>query len=107
MDPRIRWTLIGIAIGVAALAYKQWFPRINFAVGALLRWFWGICLDEKTCRVAETFLTEAAVLWAVFPLLDSLYEPARRVEPVLWQSYILAGGCLLGAVIISHARKDG
>lgn len=107
MDIRIECTLVLFGTIVAALAYRKWFARINFAATSALKWFWDICLDEKTCRVAETFLNEAAVLWAVFPLLDSIYDPARRGEPVLWQSYLLALGCFLGAVIISHARKDG
>jgi len=96
-----------IVLLVGGLAYRQWYARINFAATAFLKWLWDVCLDEKTCRVAETFLNEAAVLWAVFPLLDSIYDPKRRDNPALWQSYIIAAVCFLGAVIISHARKDG
>jgi hypothetical protein len=99
--------VVVVALVVAGLAFRQWYARINFAAISVLKWVWDVCLDEKTCRVAETFLNEAAVLWAVFPLLDSIYDPTRRGDPVLWESYIIAAVCFFGAVIISHARKEG
>lgn len=41
---------------------------------AAAKWAWKTALDSETCSVAETFCNEVAVLWFVFPLVDSLYD---------------------------------
>ena len=62
--------------------------------------------DPKTCKVAETFFLEAAVLWFVFPLLDSMYGPQKLSDPLLRQSYFAAGLFFFFAIILSHAGKE-
>lgn len=69
-------------------------------------WLWKIALDKKTCKVAEEFCLEAAVLWFVFPLLDSLYDPAKKGSPVLTQAYVLAAAFFFFAIILAHVGKD-
>jgi len=100
--------MIGVvSLIVAILVYRRWQAQINRRVAFASRWVWNILLDEKTCRVAEQFFLEAAVLWFVFPFLDSLYDPTKRNSPILMQGYILASVFFLFAVILSHAGKEG
>ena len=92
---------------MAALAYKTWRARINSWVVSASQWVYGFATDEKTCKVAETFFVEAAVLWFVFPILDSIYDPAKRGDPALGQAYLFSAICFVCAVILSHAGKGG
>jgi hypothetical protein len=96
-----------LLVVVAGLAYRRWHVPINIGVVSALRWIWVFLLHEKACKVAETFLVEAAVLWFVFPVLDSIYDPTKRGNPVLWQAYIVSAVCFVGAIIVAHAGKDG
>lgn len=96
-----------VALIVALIAYRQWFVRINSWAVSVLVWTGRFLLDVKTCRVAETFCVEAAVLWFVFPILDSIYDPNKqRIAPLLKQAYLVAGMFFIFAVILSHAGKE-
>ena len=74
-------------------------------------WLYRIVKDPKTCRVAETFCNEVAVLWFVFPLLDKIYEHWKDVGnnanpanlPSLRQAFLIAGLFFLFAIVLSHA----
>lgn len=70
------------------------------------KWLFKIALDHKTCKVAETFFTEAAVLWFVFPILDIIYEHREMSDPKLRQAYIASIVCFLAAVALSHAGRE-
>jgi hypothetical protein len=97
----------GVALVVALLGYGNWRRSINHGIAVAAKWTFRIALDPKTCSVAETFLNEVAVLWFVFPLLDSIYDHKSISDPALHQAYWLSGVCFLGAVTLSHiARKD-
>ena len=107
MDTRLKGIAGVITIGVAGLVYKRWHARINRWVASALTWIRDFLTDEKTCKVAETFFVEAAVLWFVFPVLDSIYDPTKRGDPALGQAYIFSAICLLFAIILSHAGRGG
>lgn len=107
MDPRLKLLAVVIGLVVTGLVYKSWFARINLWAASAWKWVLGFLTDEKTCRVAATFFVEAAVLWFVFPVLDSIYDPTKRGDPALGQAYIFSAICFLCAVILSHAGKGG
>jgi len=107
VDSRLIWIAATVALPVAGLVYRQRYVGINSAVKAAYGWLWKVALDKKTCKVAEEFCLEAAVLWFVFPLLDSIYDPAKRGSPVLTQAYVFALVFLIFAVILAHVGKDG
>jgi hypothetical protein len=109
VDIHLKWVVGVCSLFAAGLAYRQWFAGINLWLKSVRIWAWNVISDKKTCHVVETFFLESAVLWFVFPLLDSLYDPTRRgtPSPLLNQAYIAAFVFLLVAVILSHAGKDG
>jgi len=107
--------MVGVAaLIVAVLVYLKWHASINNAVGSSLRWLYRILRDPKTCRVAETFCNEVAVLWFVFPLLDSIYEHWKEAGkttnqqnlPSLRQAFFVAGLFFLFAVVLSHVAGE-
>jgi len=94
------------AVVVAAIAYGRWWSRINSWIAVTAKWLFRFALDHKTCKVAETFFTEAAVLWFVFPILDIIYEHREMSDPSLRQAYVAAIACFLAAVALSHMGKE-
>lgn len=98
------------ALVVALIAYLRWHGPINSGVVHALQWLYRFLKDPKTCRVAETFCNEVAVLWFVFPLLDSIYEHWKSVEngpnhpelPSLHQAFFVAGLFFAFAIVLSH-----
>lgn len=107
MDSRVIWIVAVVTLAIFGLVYGQKHAGINSAISAAWNWLWKTALDKKTCKVAEEFCLEAAVLWFVFPLLDSLYDPAKKGQPVLTQANLLAAMFLVFAVILAHVGKDG
>lgn len=106
MDIRLIFVAIAASVVVAGLAFRRWCDRIIQGFKAALSWFLDFLLDGKTCHVLEQFFLESAVLWFVFPLLDSLYDKTKSIPPSLvHQAYLLAGIFLLFAVILSHAGE--
>lgn len=91
---------------VVAIAYVRWFSSINSGIVIAVRWLLRFALNHKTCKVAETFFTEAAVLWFVFPILDIIYEHREVSDPKLLQAYVAAMVCFLAAVTLSHMGKE-
>jgi hypothetical protein len=65
---------------------------------------------HKFFKIAMEFFTEAAVLVAVFPILDTIIEPLGGVQKVTWPlvawSEGIAAGLLFLAGIISMAVKE-
>ena len=103
----IRWIVVPVGLIVVALAYGRWWRRINHGLAAAARWLFRFLLDSKTCSVAETFCNEVAVLWFVFPLLDTLYDHKHLNDPFLRQSFWVSGLFFLFAIALSHiAGKD-
>ena len=88
------------------LAYVRWFIKINQVVGNAFRVLLRFLTNSKTCRVAETFLNEAAVLWFVFPILDEIYQHKKLTDPILRQANLAAAVFFLGAVALSHIGKE-
>jgi hypothetical protein len=107
VDQRLIVILVAVALFVLGLVYRHRHAEINLAISAAFRWLWKIAFDKKTCKLAEEFCLEAAVLWFVFPLLDSIYDPTKRGTPVLMQGYVLAVAFFLFAVILAHVGKEG
>jgi hypothetical protein len=81
------------------------------------RWTWfrvglkGIFIGPpKFFRIATEFFTEAAVLVAVFPILDTIIEPLGGVQKVSWHlvewSEGIAAALLFLAGIMSMAVKE-
>jgi len=95
---------------VAVIVYLRWHPQINLGIVTTLKWLYRFLKDPKTCRVAETFCNEVAVLWFVFPLLDSIYEHWKDGEnktgrpdlPSLHQAFWVAGLFFVFALVLSH-----
>lgn len=99
--------MLGVAaFVVAAIAYGRWRLRINSWIVEVAKWLGRFAMDHKTCKVAETFFTEAAVLWFVFPILDIIYEHRQMSDPSLRQAYIAAIVCFVAAVALSHMGKE-
>ncbi len=105
---------VGLMVGtvgliVVAIVYGRWQKQINLVVVGSAKWVWKFLLDSKTCRVAETFCNEVAVLWFVFPLLDRLYDEKKHDDPLLHQAFIVSAIFFVFAVILSHVagkRED-
>lgn len=95
-----------VGLLVAGLVYAQWRETINPAVWVAVKWLGRTLIDRKTCQVAETFCNESAVLWFVFPLLDTIYENQHPDLHLLHESYGVAGMFFLFAVVLAHAGKS-
>jgi hypothetical protein len=106
VDPNLRLSLTVAAVLVALVIYGRWWRRINSWIVAIGKWLFRIALDDKTCKVAETFFIEAAVLWFVFPILDIIYEHRNIGDPILRQAYVACIFCFLAAVALSHMGKE-
>ena len=105
MDSRLIVVLIVIAVVVVAMAYARWHIQINVSVVSASRGMIRFLTDPRTCRVAEQFLVEAAVLWFVFPVLDMIYDHRKISDPLLMQAYIAAVIFFIAAVVLSHVGK--
>jgi hypothetical protein len=106
VDSRLIVAIFVISAAIAAIAYWRWHSPINRGLGIAFQQVGKFLLDTKTCKVAETFFLEAAVLWFVFPLLDTIYEHKTLTDPVLRQAYIFSLFCFIIAVTLSHIGKD-
>ena len=66
--------------------------------------------EHKFFKIAMEFFTEAAVLVAVFPILDTIIEPSGSVQKVTWSLVVwsegIAAALLVLAGIISMAVKE-
>ena len=87
--------------------------RINSAIVIAAKWAFYLLIGPKFCKVAETFCNEVAVLWFVFPLLDTIYEhrnlpgnPISMSDPLLRQGFGVSGLFFLFAVILSHIAGE-
>jgi hypothetical protein len=98
------------AVVVVVIAYLKWHAQINQGVKVALGAIYRFLKDPKTCKVAETFCNEVAVLWFVFPLLDSIYEHWKENGdkhlqvgiPSLHQAFLVSGMFFVFAVVLSH-----
>lgn len=106
MDTHTRWIIGSVGLIVILLAYGRWCRQINRALGIAGIWMLKFLLDSKTCKVAETFCVEAAVLWLVFPLLDTLYDHKHLNDPFLHQAFWVAGMFFVFAVLLSHIAVE-
>lgn len=106
MDSRLIWIVVIAAIAVALIAYVRWHEKINAGVVIALKGIWKLITDPRTCRVVETFFIEAAVLWFVFPLLDTLYDHGALSGRQLHGSFVVAGAFFIFALVIAHIAKD-
>lgn len=87
------------AVILVALIYGRWWKGIN-------SWVQSVIQHRKTYQVAEQFCVESAVLWFVFPILDSIYDPDRVGKPALWPAYLVALMFFIFALVLSHAAKE-
>lgn len=88
---------------VLLIACLRWRTRISLGAVYALKWLYKFVLDPKTCRVAETFCNEVAVLWFVFPLLDTIYEHGKfRDDPLLHQAFWVSALFFIFAIVLSH-----
>lgn len=89
--------IVGAAtLPIVGIAYAIWRKKINQKATRL----WNVVSDgfvgKSFFSVMEVFCNEVAVLWFVFPLLDSLYEsripnaPGPSISGILL-SFVLAG----------------
>jgi len=92
-----------VGLIVALLVYGRWRLRINHGFGLAAKWVERVVTDPKTYRVAETFCIEAAVLWFVFPLLDSLYDRKNVDSPLVHRAFGVSAAFFIFAVVLSHA----
>lgn len=106
MDPRLILIIGVVILIVVMLAYGRWHTGINFGVMHGLSAIGGFLLNRRTCRVAETFFIESAVLWFVFPTLDVIYEHKSVTDPTLRQAYLAAIIFFVAAIVLSHVGKE-
>jgi hypothetical protein len=99
----IRFMVGTVGLIVVALAYGRWQSKINFGITVGTKWIGRFLIDPKTCKTAETFCNEVAVLWFVFPLLDTIYEHKNPDTRLLHDAYKVSAMFFLFAVILSHA----
>jgi hypothetical protein len=98
----IRWMVGAAGLVVLVILYGRWWKKINSGFATAAKWMWKFLIHPTTCKVAETFCVEVAVLWFVFPLLDTLYQHGKLDDPLLRQAGWVAGIFLVFAVILSH-----
>jgi hypothetical protein len=95
----------GIIFGYESVA------QVAMPLWAIVRdWLLGIFnFEAKFFKIAMEFFTEAAVLVAVFPILDTIIEPYGSVQKVTWSLVIwsegIAAALLVLAGIMSKAVK--
>ena len=96
--------LIAEIIGLAGVGANGWFWRKRLA--RCFRWFFE---GDQFFSLLETFFNEAAVLWFVFPFLDTLYQfrkagdaPAPNIFKVIEQSWSVA---LVFFILAVSAKK--
>ena len=104
MDSRLVQMIVGAGVPVALLLYLRSKSIINRALISTGRYLGRLARDSATCKVLETFFNEAAVLWAVFPLLDEIYDSRPNKPPLAW-AYVVSGVFLFFAVALSHSAK--
>jgi hypothetical protein len=103
--------LIAEAIGLAGVGASGWFWRKRLA--HFFRWiFRWVFEGDEFFSLLETFFNEAAVLWFVFPFLDTLYQnrkagdaPAPNIFKVMEQSWIVALILFILAIIAKKFAK--
>lgn len=92
-----------VGLVVALLAYLRWRSKIDVGIIIAVKWAGRILKDRKTCAVAETFCNESAVLWFVFPLLDTIYEHKNPDLQLLHNAYKISAMFFFFAIILAHA----
>ncbi|MHB1672614.1 MAG: hypothetical protein ACYCSP_00035 [Acidobacteriaceae bacterium] len=99
--------LIAESIELVGVGASGWFWRKRLA-----RFFRWIFEGDQFFSVLETFFNEAAVLWFVFPFLDTLYRtrkagdaPAPNIFKVMAQSWIVALILFILAIIAKKFAK--
>lgn len=99
--------LIAEILGVAAAGIASWFLRKQIA-----RFFRWIFEGDQFFSLLETFFNEAAVLWFVFPFLDTLYQarkgdtPAPDILKTVLQSWGVALILFILAIIAKKLAKQ-
>lgn len=72
--------------------------------------FGKVSVQRAYIKIAEVFLTEVAVLVAIFPILDTVIEQGQSkvTRSLVWGSIALAVSCLLLAGIAAGiiAKED-
>lgn len=95
-----------VGLLVAAIAYMRWRIPINSAIATLFNQFYRMLIGPKFCKVAETFCNEVAVLWFVFPLLDTLYQHGNIKDPLIREGFAVSSIFFIFAVVLSHIAGD-
>jgi hypothetical protein len=97
--------------GIVSAAYSKITHSIAVRWIFIREWFRAVfTFPHKFFRIAMEFFTEAAVLVAVFPILDTIVGPTGGFQKVTWPLVMwsegIAAGLLLLAGIISMAVKE-
>jgi hypothetical protein len=107
VDFRLKVMIVAVGVVVSLLMYRRWHKQVNHFLATTVRRIWGFLTDSKTCKVAETFCNEVAVLWFVFPLLDLLYDGQNKsIGSLLPQAFTTAFAFLVFAIILSHVAES-
>lgn len=93
------------------LGYQRVIRFVIACWGGLRGWISTVFVFEaKFFKIAMEFCTEAAVLVAVFPILDTIIEPFGSVQKITWSLVIwsegIAAALLILAGIISMAVRE-
>lgn len=83
------------------------FKAIRGAVSAFLHWFARVFLVPRFWKIASEFFQEAAVLIAVFPILDRWITQGRvSIRWTLGSEGAAIGLVVLAAILASRASVD-
>lgn len=91
---------------VGGVAYGRWRAKINSSIASAFKRAYKILIGPKFCKVAETFCNEVAVLWFVFPLLDTLYQHGNMNDPLIREGFGVSGVFFVFAVVLSHLTGE-
>lgn len=106
MIARLIFGLI-VLLGIA-FAYRRWRASVNEKFAFFWDRLWKFLFGPRFCRVAETFCNEVAVLWFVFPLLDSLYQPRQLDMRLVREGFGVSAVFFIFAVVLSQiAGSEG
>jgi len=98
--------LIAEIAGLAILGLAGWYWRSKLKLWLLALLDWSIGKSEFW-DVAETYCNEVAVLWFVFPTLDSLYDRAKDKPPPSTNSILMSFAVSLGFFIAAvYCKKN-
>ena len=80
--------------------------RIRGAAWSVRHWFGRTFLAPKGLKILTEFCVEVAVLWFVFPFLDTLYYTGKLVGWQVFASFLVAAFFLVLAGILSLKGEE-